>query len=113
MLFITLCIDLVFLILLKLDLTNRVVAEDKVDPLRQQSELSEAWSSLLPDFPKENIFVLPSIEHAVRVARDFQNNDEQRRTGPSGLVPVDVLVAGSLHLVGGVIEVAGLSETAL
>ena len=58
----------------------------------------------MPEFPKENVHVLPSIEHAVNVVRDLD---------ASGDKAVDVLVAGSLHLVGGVIEVAGLSDVAL
>ncbi len=58
----------------------------------------------MPDFPKENIHVLPSIEHAVKVVRNLDASGEK---------DVDVLVAGSLHLVGGVIEVAGLSDVAL
>jgi folylpolyglutamate synthase len=58
---------------------------------------------LVPAFPKENIHVLPSIEHAVGVVREEANNGR----------PVEVLVTGSLHLVGGLIEVAGLSDVAL
>lgn len=72
--------------------------------MKSQHELSDTWSSLIPDFPKKNIHVLPSIEHAVR---------EIRRIGLERGGGVDVLVAGSLHLVGGVIEVAGLVDVAL
>ena len=72
--------------------------------LKTQHELADAWSSLVPSFPKDNVHVLPSIEHAVNVVR---------KLNASGDKPVDVLVAGSLHLVGGVIEVAGLSDVAL
>ena len=45
--------------------------------------------------------MLPSIEHALRVVRDIDG------------FPVHVLVTGSLHLIGGVIEVASLSQVAL
>ena len=38
---------------------------------------------------------------------------ELERISTLSLKPVQVLVTGSLHLVGGVIEVAGLSEVAL
>jgi folylpolyglutamate synthase len=55
-------------------------------------------------FPSENIHVLPSIEHAIRTVRNLEEGDG---------IDVNVYVAGSLHLVGGVIEVAGLSEVAL
>jgi len=58
----------------------------------------------MPEFPTNNIHVLPSIEHAVRVVRGI---------GLEGGEGVDVFVTGSLHLVGGVIEVAGLSNVAL
>jgi folylpolyglutamate synthase len=58
---------------------------------------------LVRTFPEENVHVLPSIEHAVRVVR------AEADSGKS----VDVLVTGSLHLVGGLIEVAGLSDVAL
>lgn len=56
----------------------------------------------MPSFPKEDIHVVPSIEHAVRLVRTEQKSGE-----------VEVLVAGSLHLVGGVMEVAGLAEQAI
>ena len=70
-----------------------------------QSELAAAWLSLMPEFPKGNVHVLPSIEHAIRVVRGVELEG-----GDGGL---DVFVTGSLHLVGGVIEVAGLSGVAL
>lgn len=73
-----------------------------MDILKTQNQLAETWSSLIPDFPSKNIHVLPSIEHAVRVVRGVESEGG-----------VDVLVAGSLHLVGGVIEVAGLVDVAL
>ena len=73
------------------------------DDLKTQQELAEAWASLVLTFPKENAHVLPSIEHAVGVVRREASNGR----------PVEVLVTGSLHLVGGLIEVAGLSDVAL
>ncbi|KAG6830844.1 hypothetical protein H0H92_014496 [Tricholoma furcatifolium] len=84
------------------DLTTVAIAEDDLAQLKTQRELASAWSSLLPSFPTSNIHVLPSIEHAV-------NEIEKLRSSET----VKVLVAGSLHLVGGVIEVAGLSSVAL
>ncbi|KAI0650676.1 FolC bifunctional protein [Trametes meyenii] len=86
------------------DLTSLAIPEADLAHLKTQHELATAWSSLLPSFPKENIHVLPSIEHAVNVVRKLEASDEKA---------VDVLVAGSLHLVGGIIEVAGLSHVAL
>jgi folylpolyglutamate synthase len=73
------------------------------DDLKTQQELAEAWMSLVPTFPKENTHVLPSIEHAVGIVREEATKGR----------PVEVLVTGSLHLVGGLIEVAGLSDVAL
>lgn len=82
------------------------MAETAEDPLRLQRELSEAWSSLAPGFPSSNIYALPSIEHAVGVVKDLEGSADEG-------VQLDVLVTGSLHLVGGMIEMAGLSEIAL
>jgi len=70
--------------------------------LTVQNELANAWASLFPDFPENRIHRLPSIEHAVQLIRS--------QTGPS---EKQVLVAGSLHLVGGTIEAASLAEVAL
>ena len=71
--------------------------------LTTQNELAEAWLSLIPGFSTSHVHVLPSIQHAVEVARSLQG---QRKW-------LDVLVCGSLHLVGGVIEIADLAEIAL
>ena len=86
------------------DLTTKAIPESDLAQLKTQNELAAAWTALVPEFPKENVHVLPSIEHAVNVVRDLD---------ASGDKAVDVLVAGRLHLVGGVIEVAGLSDVAL
>ena len=93
-----------------MDLTSRVIAEEVIDPIKVQRELADAWSSLLPDYPKENIHVHRSIEHAVKFVRTLEDQTEHRGQGDH---VIDVLVAGSLHLVGGIIEVAGLSSVAL
>ncbi|KAH9006929.1 Mur ligase [Lactarius hatsudake] len=85
------------------DLTSMSIPEDDLAQLKTQQELAAAWKSLLPTFPNENVHVLPSIEHAVRAVRDETSNGR----------PVEVLTTGSLHLIGGLIEVAGLSEVAL
>jgi folylpolyglutamate synthase len=86
------------------DLTTLAIAPDDLAALTTQQELAKAWSSLVPTFPDSAIHVLPSIQHAVDVVRGLRLDDG----GPL----VHVLVAGSLHLVGGVIEVAGLSDVA-
>ncbi|KAG5341925.1 hypothetical protein C0989_006768 [Termitomyces sp. Mn162] len=84
------------------DLTTIAIAEDDLAQLKTQRELASAWSSLLPNFPTSRIHVLPSIEHAVKEIEKLRSPTH-----------VKVLVAGSLHLVGGVIEVSGLSHAAL
>ncbi|KIP12703.1 hypothetical protein PHLGIDRAFT_123796 [Phlebiopsis gigantea 11061_1 CR5-6] len=82
------------------DLTSKNVHEHELTALTVQHELEAAWKSILPTYPADRIDVLPSVEHAVNAVRQEEK-------------PVDVLVAGSLHLVGGVIEVAGLASVAL
>lgn len=78
----------------------QLIAED----LTVQNELKAAWISLIPSFPESNAKVLPSIQHALQHVKEVSSTC----TGK-----IDILVTGSLHLVGGVIEVAGLTESAL
>ncbi|OCH87911.1 FolC bifunctional protein [Obba rivulosa] len=87
------------------DLTTIAIPESDLSHLKTQHELADAWASRVPTFSSDRIHVLPSIEHAVKIIYG-------RRSSSAGR-PVDVLVAGSLHLVGGVIEVAGLADVAL
>jgi len=70
--------------------------------LEVQNELASAWSSIYPEFSKDRIHRLPSIEHAVQMIRSRGTSIEKH-----------ILVTGSLHLVGGVIEVASLAEVTL
>jgi len=84
------------------DLTAVSLPPDDLAQLKTQNQLADAWTSLVPSFPKDRIHVLPSVEHAIRTVRESETPGS-----------VKVLVAGSLHLVGGVIEVAGLAEVAL
>ena len=84
-----------------LDLTAKDVLTAE---LSTQQAFSAAWSSLVPEFDPSHIHVLPSIEHAVR---------EVEKISTVSSKSVQALVTGSLHLVGGVIEVTGLSELAL
>ncbi|KAF9076800.1 FolC bifunctional protein [Rhodocollybia butyracea] len=85
------------------DLTAVSLPPDDLAQLKTQHQLADAWSALIPSFSKEGIHVLPSIEHAIRMV---QNSAEEASA-------VKVLVAGSLHLVGGVIEVTNLADVAL
>jgi len=87
------------------DLTSRSIETAGTNPVKVQNELAAIWLSLIPEFPTNDVHVLPSIEHAIRVVEGIRSD-----AGGEG---VDVLVVGSLHLVGGVIEVAGLADVAL
>ena len=72
--------------------------------LKTQTELATAWQGLVPSFPEDRIYVVPSIQHAVNIVERVRKTNKQA---------VDVLVTGSLLLVGGLIEVAGLTTAAL
>ena len=91
-------------VLPEVDLASRSIGTADTDPVKVQSELAVAWLSLIPDFPANNIHVLPSIEHAIRVVREIESRESKGG---------DVIVTGSLRLVGGVIKVAGLSGVTL
>lgn len=97
-----------------IDLRDRVTAEQTDDRLKVQRGLADTWSTLIPNFPKENIHVEPSIQDTVHHIRQLKNSsalDDKESMEPQPVV--DVLVTGSLLLVGGMIEVAGLSHVAL
>ncbi|KIY74166.1 FolC bifunctional protein [Cylindrobasidium torrendii FP15055 ss-10] len=85
------------------DLTAVAIPQSELTELTVQHQLEQAWKELVPSFPSESIHVVPSIEHAVNIVRRISES------APS----TGVLVCGSLHLVGGVIEVAGLADVAL
>ncbi|KAG1755551.1 Mur ligase, partial [Suillus lakei] len=80
------------------DLTSAAMSTTDNLNLKTQREIEAAWNKLVPTY-SGTVHVLPSIEDAVEEARKMLN--------------VSVLVTGSLHLVGGVIEVAGLADRAL
>lgn len=90
--------------MLFIDLAAISIPPADLAELKTQQQLASAWSSLISEFPSSHIHVLPSIEHAVR---------EVRAISPNAGGPIQVLVTGSLHLVGGLIEVADLSDLAL
>ena len=76
------------------------MAEERDDPLKMQKELKQAWLSLVPGMSEDRVHVLPSIQDAVRCVRSLEGTSQS----------LDALVIGSLYLVGGAIEVAGLAE---
>lgn len=71
------------------DLVSMNTSKEQVDKLEVQKSLGEAWQMLSPE---TQIDVVPSIEDACVLIRDY---DE----------PLDVFVTGSLHLVGGLMVV--------
>jgi len=83
------------------DLTAVSTPEDDLLHLRTQHELAAVWADVVPTFPSDRVHVLPSIEHAADFARLLDSSH------------IDVLVTGSLILVGGMIEAGGLSKVAL
>lgn len=85
------------------DLTSRSISTTDLEELKKQHELADIWTELLPTFSRDAIHVVASIEHAVQTLQRLSNSSDK----------TSVLVTGSLHLVGGLIEVAGLSSVAL
>lgn len=75
----------------KADLVSINTNKRDVDTLKVQKELAGSWDSIDPD---ASVHVLSTIEEAISKARELAPEDQ-----------VEVLVTGSLHLVGGVIEI--------
>jgi folylpolyglutamate synthase len=97
----------------KSDLSSALLSASN---LKDQHELKSAFLTLFPSFSPDQISVLPTIQHAIELVRSEtqKSQSESASEGESSVEEqVDVLVTGSLHLVGGVIEVAGLEKEAL
>ncbi|KAK1820576.1 hypothetical protein LTR12_005024 [Friedmanniomyces endolithicus] len=75
----------------KADLVSMNTSKDDVDSLRVQRELAHAYDEIDPE---AKVHVLGTIEEAVVRARELAGGNT-----------AEVLVTGSLHLVGGLIEV--------
>jgi folylpolyglutamate synthase len=75
----------------KADLVSINTNKDDVNSLRVQQELAKTWDGI---DPRCEVAVVGTIEEAVEKARSLP-----------GLQPAEVLATGSLHLVGGLIEV--------
>lgn len=103
------------------DLQSRI--EDT--SLTTQHDISTAFSDLNPAFPLVDIHVVASIEEAIALVDAEAGSSAPASTNGAEAgkeeggekmerkVTKDVLVTGSLHLVGGVMEVAGLVEVGL
>ena len=86
-----------------LDLTSRSVDPNDAASLKPQHDLKLAWETLGGHSNnKATVSVLPSIQDAVDAIRSSANGAD-----------VCCLITGSLHLVGGVLEVAGLMTNEL
>ncbi|TNY17987.1 FolC bifunctional protein [Rhodotorula diobovata] len=84
------------------DLTSNAVDAKDLETLATQHELADAWKELTKSLPAgteaAQVHVLGSVQEAVEVVRGAAGEGKR----------VDALVAGSLHLVGGVLAVADL-----
>ena len=86
------------------DLNNKMIDEKLLTDLKIQNDLKKALLTLLPSLNESRIFIVPSIQQAINHV-DNNINDNKNE--------LEILVCGSLHLIGGVIEVSKLSTVAL
>ena len=82
------------------DLVSMNTNASDVDALRVQKSLAETWQAIDPE-TQVNIF--PTIEEAVDFTRDLAS--ERKGDSPGDGAPVMTFVTGSLHLVGGFLDV--------
>ncbi|KAF3483968.1 folylpolyglutamate synthase [Arthroderma uncinatum] len=83
------------------DLVSINTDASDVEKLSVQNKLAEVWRGLSPDTKVE---VKATIEEAVESARSIAALDRQEHSS-SGDSAVSVLATGSLHLIGGLLEV--------
>lgn len=77
----------------KADLTSINTNAADVEALSVQNALANTWTEV---DPAAHVKVVRTVEEAIRIARGVAKDEKQQ---------VEVLVTGSLHLVGGVVEV--------
>ena len=77
-------------------MTSKAIDPDDLSALATQNALRDAWLRLNPTFDPKKVHAKGSIQEAVEIARRLGKRE--------------VLVAGSLHLVGGVMSVAELND---
>lgn len=78
------------------DLSSNAIDPNDLSALATQRALRDTWLRLFPSFDQTRVHAVGSIQHAIDIT--------------SALGEQEVLVAGSLHLVGGGMEVAGLQD---
>jgi len=86
------------------DLTTKSIPDSDLAGLMTQRSLASAWTNLVPSFPQNRIHVLPTVEHAVKTVETLHIDSN---------LPLHILVTGSLHLVGGIIEAGGLLDATI
>jgi folylpolyglutamate synthase len=83
----------------KPDLVSINTNQQDVDTLAVQKELAQTWSEI---DSSAQVHVLKTIEEAIRTARSVARDMERDESADSEVM---VLITGSLHLVGGALEV--------
>lgn len=81
------------------DLVSINTNADDVDKLRVQKSLADTWKAL---DPAAEVKVFPTIEDAVDFTRDLAKQTSSTSEDPA---PIGAFVTGSLHLVGGFLDV--------
>ncbi|PGH10351.1 folylpolyglutamate synthase [Blastomyces parvus] len=89
------------------DLVSINTDASDVEALRVQRALADAWKELSPS---TEVLAKATIEEAVEVVREIAKSREQASVA-GGEAAVSALVTGSLHLVGGLLEVLETTAT--
>ena len=84
------------------DLVSMNTNAEDVEALRVQNELARVWREVAPE--TEGVVVKGTIEEAVEYVREVAR-EEKEKSKDADEIDVSVLVTGSLHLVGGLLEV--------
>jgi folylpolyglutamate synthase len=106
------------IMMIEIDLTSNGIDLKDLEELKTQHELASAWSELTSSsssssLAHDNTITTPttsqvhikaSIEESISLARSFLKEEEETM-GKKGGEKLQVLVTGSLHLVGGVMTV--------
>ncbi|OQU95689.1 hypothetical protein CLAIMM_01868 [Cladophialophora immunda] len=92
----------------KPDLISVNVNASDVDSLKVQNNLAETWRGI---DSSTQVQVVRTIEEAVSIVRNFTNAHRQKTAGTDDGKEVAALVTGSLHLVGGFLEVLESTKT--
>ncbi|MCJ1379885.1 Folylpolyglutamate synthetase [Xylographa soralifera] len=93
------------------DLISINVSEEELEDLRVQKELAQGWENI--DGKGSEVFVVRTIEDAVKKARQIartRTGGDVQRGGTIAEGDIKVLVTGSVHLVGGVLEVLAAED---